>query len=71
MTQFLQEQDQRRAFFAEGDSPKRDESQKMSEQTELAKGEVGSGKAPTQGKCPLSLHDSCIELKTSTGQSQN
>lgn len=60
MTQFLQEQDQRRAFFAEGQSSKEDKSQKMSDQTELAKGKDGGGEAQTQGKCPPSLHDSCI-----------
>ena len=49
MTQFLQEHDQRRAFFAEGGSSKGDESQKISEQTELAKGNVGGGKPQTQG----------------------
>ena len=64
MTQFLQEHDQRRAFFAEGHSSKGDKSQKMSEQTELAKGKGGGGKAQTQGKCPLSFHDSRIVLKT-------
>ena len=64
MTQFLQEHDQRRAFFAEGHSSKGDKSQKMSEQTELAKEKGGGGKGQTQGKCPLGLHDSYIVLKT-------
>ncbi|KAK0507599.1 hypothetical protein JMJ35_010122 [Cladonia borealis] len=63
MRQFLQEHDQRRAFFAEGNSSKGDESQKRSEQTELAKRKGNGDKAQTQGKCPLS-HDSCILPKT-------
>ena len=71
MTQFLQEQDQRRAFFAERQSFKGNKGREMNEQTEQAKGKGGGGKAQTQGKCLLSLHDSRIVLKSRTEQSKN
>lgn len=58
MTQFLQEHDRRRAFFAEGHSSKGKKSPELNEQTEEAKGKGGGGKAQTKGKCPLNLFDS-------------
>ena len=63
MTQFLQEHDQRRAFFAEGDSSKEDGNEKRGEEPELAKRKGSGDKSQTQGKCPLS-HDSCILPKS-------
>ena len=52
MTQFLQEHDRRRAFFAEGDSSKGKKCPELNEQTEQAKGSGGGGKDQTYGKCP-------------------
>ena len=58
MTQFLQEHDRRRAFFAAGDSSKGKENPEMNDQTEQAKGNGGGGKDQTHGKYPLNLSDS-------------
>ena len=58
MTQFLQEHDRRRAFFAEGDSSKGKKTPELNEQTGEAKGNGGGDKDQTHGKYPRNLSDS-------------